>query len=373
MPPTGTQAASDTDDVQVVMIPETLKHHVERMPDPVLLLDDDLVVRYQTAGATALIGWDPADAVGRSVAEFVAPDDLPLVLRMAADLRLSGRVREVEVRVRPRDGSVRVVQVSASTFLDDPRVGLIVVTLRDVTRAVSRTQELVRARDFYLTLLDRFPNPIWRADAEASVDYVNQAYLSFTGRELQDEAGTGWTDLLHPDDRQRSIDVCSEAFFRRDPFQLEYRLRHHSGEFRWLFNTGEPVFGLEGEFLGYIGSCYDIDDRKRTEDLLRAAQADLVADVDALIQVADERRRVATSVVEADDRRAELIADEIENDQLQALAALNIRVELLRERLAGDDVTATLEPVTRSVQQTIARMRHLMEELRDPETRPTPP
>jgi len=154
---------------------------------------------------------------------------------------------------------------------------------------------------------------------------------------------------------------------------MEYRLRHRSGSYRWLLDNGEPIFGAEGEFLGYIGSCYDIDDQKKTEEILRATQADLVADVDVLIEVADERRRVAAAIIEEDDRRATRIADAIENDQLQALAALNIRVALLREQLAGDEVAETLDPVTRSVQETIARMRRLMNELRDPKTRLTPP
>ena len=178
---------------------------------------------------------------------------------------------------------------------------------------------------------------------------------------------------LDPDDLDRCLRIYLDAFELHAPFQMEYQLRQRSGSYRWLLDNGEPIFGLEGEFLGYIGSCYDIDDRKKTEEILRATQVDLVDDVDALIQVADERRRIAAGIVEEDDRRATRIADQIENDQLQALAALDIRIELLRERLAEDDVTETLEPVTRSVRETIARMRSLMEELRDPEARLTPP
>jgi PAS domain S-box-containing protein len=205
------------------------------------------------------------------------------------------------------------------------------------------------------------------------VDYVNHAYLSFTGRCLQDELGDGWLDLLHPDDRERCLDVRHGAFLRRESFRTEYRLRHASGEFRWLLDAGEPVYGLEGEFLGYIGSCYDIDDRKKTEELLRDSQAELRADLETLTHIAEERRQAIARVVEEDDRRAGPLADQIENDQLQALAALNIRVALLRERLAEDEVAETLDPVTRSVQETIARMRRLMEELRDPEARLSPP
>ena len=374
MPRTGSQAGSDTDDDQVVKVSEALVHLVERMPDPILLLDDDLVIRHVTAGVTTILGWQPSDAVGRPVTDFLAPGDVPLVLGLAAEyVPFAGHVDELEVHVRHRDGGVRVVEVSASDLLHDPAVRSIVVTLRDVTRAVARTQELADARDFYLTLLDRFPNPIWRSDASGECDYFNQTWLEFTGRTLEQELGGGWAEGVHPDDFDRCLCIFLDAFELRAPFQMEYRLRHRSGTYRWLLDNGEPILGLEGEFLGYIGSCYDIDDRKKTEEILRATQVDLVDDVDALIQVADERRRIAAGIVEEDDRRASRIADQIENDQLQALAALNIRVELLRERLAKDDVTETLEPVTRSVRETIARMRSLMEELRDPEARLTPP
>jgi len=121
---TETQVDPHRDGDQVGTVSEALAHHVERIPDPILLLDADLVIRHITAQVTTLLGWEPADVIGRPIAEFLAPEDLPLVLGLAAEhLPVAGYVREVEVHVRRRDGSVRMIEASASTFLHDPEIG----------------------------------------------------------------------------------------------------------------------------------------------------------------------------------------------------------------------------------------------------------
>jgi PAS domain S-box-containing protein len=136
-------------------------------------------------------------------------------------------------------------------------------------------EEARRARDFYLKVLDDFPNPIWRADIHAKCDYFNKDWLVFTGRSIEQELGDGWVEGVHPDDLDRCIKIFLDNFHAQKPFEMEYRLRYHDGTYRWLYDCGKPFFTLDGEFAGYIGSCYDIHDRRRAEEEIRLLNVDL--------------------------------------------------------------------------------------------------
>jgi PAS domain S-box-containing protein len=119
--------------------------------------------------------------------------------------------------------------------------------------------------DFYLTILDEAPALIWRAAKDAKCDWFNATWLAFTGRELSQEIGNGWAEGVHPDDFDRCLAIYLEAFHARKFFQMEYRLRRHDGEYRWILDIGCPFKDTKGEFAGYIGYVYDITDRKMDE------------------------------------------------------------------------------------------------------------
>lgn len=118
-------------------------------------------------------------------------------------------------------------------------------------------------KEVYLRILDQFPNPIWRAGLDAKCDFFNQAWLDFTGRELEQEMGDGWVEGVAKEDLDRCVKTYLDAFKKREKFQMEYRLRHKDGTYHWLLDSGSPFFDDDGKFLGYIGSCYDIDNSKK--------------------------------------------------------------------------------------------------------------
>jgi PAS domain S-box-containing protein len=132
-----------------------------------------------------------------------------------------------------------------------------------------------QAEEFYLKVLDDFPNPVWRADVTAKCNYFNRFWLEFTGRTMEEEMGDGWAEGVHPDDFQRCLSIYLDNFHRHTPFVMEYRLRYHDGSYHWLLDCGNPFYSSAGEFAGYIGSCYDIQDRKNAEALLHDANAEL--------------------------------------------------------------------------------------------------
>jgi PAS domain S-box-containing protein len=119
---------------------------------------------------------------------------------------------------------------------------------------------------------DNFPLMTWRARPDMSCEYVNRAWQEYTGYTVEQAMGEGWSRCLHPEDLPRWLDTCVAAFDRREPFEIEYRLRRRDGEYRWLLERAAPRYSGE-LFVGFGGVCVDIDDHKReTQSLARALE-----------------------------------------------------------------------------------------------------
>ena len=112
-------------------------------------------------------------------------------------------------------------------------------------------------------LADAAPVMIWMFGPDALGTYFNRAWLEFRGRTLDEEAGNGWTEGLHPDDRDLCLDTFLRAFGTRQPFRVRYRLRRAGGEYSWMEIAGVPRYGDGGTFAGFMGSGIDIGDRQR--------------------------------------------------------------------------------------------------------------
>jgi|GEM_PF-1520812 len=141
--------------------------------------------------------------------------------------------------------------------------------------------------DRFRAMADTAPVLMWMAGPDAQWTFFNASWLRFTGRGMAQELGTGWLEGVHPDDRQRCMGTYLAAFFARRGFEMEYRLRRHDGEYRWMVDSGAPrMVGGGGEFAGYVGSCIDITPRRWAQQELAKVNAQLQAVLDASHQVA---------------------------------------------------------------------------------------
>jgi PAS domain S-box-containing protein len=132
-----------------------------------------------------------------------------------------------------------------------------------------KEESLRESEERFRTMADTAPVLIWTTDADKLCTYVSQTWLDLTGRSFEEELGNGWADDIHPSDRDAHLEAYARCFDQRSPFTLEYRVRRHGGEYRWLLDKGTPRFASDGTFLGYIGSATDITERKRVEERLR--------------------------------------------------------------------------------------------------------
>jgi PAS domain S-box-containing protein len=164
-----------------------------------------------------------------------------------------------------------------------PFLHAIYKTLHEFERANRRLQEEVIHRkaaeqhahfneERFRKLAEASPILIWMSDQTGQCTYFNKGWLDFTGKTLEEEKGMGWTKGLHQEDKPSVMDRYLEAFGLRRSFELEYRLKDRKGKYRWVYDKGMPMYDVNENFLGYIGSCIDITGRKAAEERLRRSE-----------------------------------------------------------------------------------------------------
>jgi PAS domain S-box-containing protein len=145
--------------------------------------------------------------------------------------------------------------------------------------------------DEYAILVEQAPILIWRSNSTAACDYFNERWLEFTGRTMEQEVGNGWAEGVHPEDFDRCLEIYLGAFSRREIFEMEYRLRRHDGEYRWIFDRGVPFY-REGEFAGFIGSCVDVEEKVQARIALAEAHERELRALRGLLPICAHCRRI---------------------------------------------------------------------------------
>jgi PAS domain S-box-containing protein len=139
----------------------------------------------------------------------------------------------------------------------------------------------------FVLVADSAPMLVWMSGADQLCTYFNKGWLDFTGRSLEQELGNGWTAGVHPEDLDRCLNIYAQAFEARRDFKMEYRLRRHDGEYRWVMDCGVPRYSPDKSFCGYIGTCIDVTDLKRSQQEMEELSGRLIHAQE------EERRRVA--------------------------------------------------------------------------------
>jgi PAS domain S-box-containing protein len=173
------------------------------------------------------------------------------------------------------------------------------------------------------------PVLIWMSGIDMSCTYLNQGWLDFTGRTLQDELGSGWEEGIYPLDLRRCKEIHRKAFENRERFTVEFRLRRHDGQFRWVLDIGVPRFNADGSFAGYIGSVIDVTDHKEAEQALATVSGRLIQAQE------EERHRIARELHDDISQRLALLSVELQtlaNDRPKSSVEFRERTEQLLKR-----------------------------------------
>jgi PAS domain S-box-containing protein len=118
---------------------------------------------------------------------------------------------------------------------------------------------------FIENVAEPLPVMLWRARPDMSCEFLSRQWLEFTGTSVAQALGDGWSRSVDPEDLARWLDTFVRSFDAREAFEIEYRLRRRDGEYRWVLDRGQPRYSKDRVFVGFVGACIDIDERKRAE------------------------------------------------------------------------------------------------------------
>jgi PAS domain S-box-containing protein len=141
----------------------------------------------------------------------------------------------------------------------------------DITARKRAEAALAESEAKFRTIADAMPQMVWSTLPDGFHDYYNARWYEFTGVPVGSTDGEGWNGMFHPDDQERSWEKWRHSLATGEPYEVEYRLRHHSGEYRWTLGRALPVRNEAGEIIRWMGTCTDIHDNKLTEERLAEA------------------------------------------------------------------------------------------------------
>jgi PAS domain S-box-containing protein len=219
----------------------------------------------------ALLGVDrrKSDPLPEDWLNVVLPEDREKFLIASQESIENKTALNFEYRIQHPSKGIRWILGKGKTKYDDNGDPLKMAGIAiDITERKQIEEALRESNERFIMLADSAPVLIWMADKDKNYNYFNKGWLDFTGKGIAEESGKQWTNGIHPEDRENVIKYFSTAFNNRESYVMEYRLRRADGQYRWILDKGIPRY--EGNvFVGYIGSCIDITERKIAENHLR--------------------------------------------------------------------------------------------------------
>lgn len=231
-------------------------------------INPDGTLRYVSPTCQRITGYTAQEFLDNPalLQSILMPEDVESWLNHSHSNPNAKGLREIQFRIRRRDGAVRWIEHACQPVTDNN--GTFVgyrASNRDVTDRKHAEVALRESEQRFRAMADTAPVLIWMSGLDRKCFYFNKVWLDFTGRRHEEEVGDGWLEGVHPDDYANCVRTYHQAFEKREPFELEYRLRRHDGKYRWILDNATPRFLADGTFTGYIGSCIDITERKESE------------------------------------------------------------------------------------------------------------
>jgi len=271
-------------------------------PDHVFTMANDAYLR--------LIGRE--NIIGKSVREALPEVVEQGFLALLDRVHQSGQPfvgRSIRIVLEPSSGGAPEERfldfVYQPIFGADGKVSGIFVQGHDVTEQKRNEEALRESEERFRVIANSIDQMLWATQPNGSHDYYNQRWYEYTGVPEGTTDGEGWNGMFHPDDQDRAWNVWRRCLETGEPYHIEYRLRHRSGEYRWVLGRAQPLRDDKGRIVRWYGSCTDIHDLKMAQEETRRLASMLTERVAELDEANEEIQRFAYIV--SHDLRAPLV------------------------------------------------------------------
>ncbi len=290
---------------------ERLRHLISSSNDWVWEVDSNGVYTYAGPQCRDILGYESSEIVGKTPFELMPPDESVRVAEVfkaiAAERKPFRGLRNVNLH---KTGRQVVLETNGIPILDaDGTLRGYRGTDRDITERDRAEHALRESEERFRFVANAAPVMIWMSDPSGSCTYVNKPWRDFAGQSTEGMLGEGWKERIHPDDLDAMWMKSNEAVERRKTVEVQYRVKRHDGEYRWILDIGVPRFDPDGTFAGYIGSCIDITERKLAEEAMATIGRRLIEAHE------EERTRIARELHDDINQRLALLAVELDRWQ----------------------------------------------------------
>jgi len=264
----------------------------------------------------------------------IHPDDVAGRQKAHAEAHASGRLF-YEARVIWPDKSIHWIKVEGKVFYNTEEVAVrILGTLLDITEQKTAKEALAENEQLLRSITSAAPACLWMSDNTGAFTYINQTWIDWTNRPLEDHLGDGWLNSIVTEDRGNIAGKFTNAISNRTFFEAEFRIDHVDGTTHWCAANGTPQYKADGSFTGYIGACVDITEQKnlqrQKDDFIGIASHELktpVTSIKAYTQVLERMLQKKGEATEASmiskmgvqlDRLTSLIGDLLDVTKINA-------------------------------------------------------
>src|SRR5215217_1828531 len=238
------------------------------VPDNIVTSDDKFAEMYNIDPLRAGLGVPIEEYLGA-----IHPDDADRVGTEIATALAEVSMLRSEYRLIGNDGATRWVIASGRPRLGaDGKAHRFPGVVVDVTEQRRISEALAESELRFRTLADTMPQMVWSTLPDGFHDYYNKRWYEFTGVPEGTTDGEGWNNMFHPDDQDRAWAVWRHSLDTGAPYQIEYRLKHHTGAYRWTLGLALPIRDANGQIVRWFGTCTDIHETR-----LVAEERELVA------------------------------------------------------------------------------------------------
>ncbi|MEG3877060.1 PAS domain S-box protein [Microcoleus sp. herbarium7] len=260
---------SDRKEIEAALLESNIlfENVIESTGDSIFV--KDTTSRYLLVNSTAagIMGKPKSEIIGKNDAELFGPEIAEMLVENDRRIWQSGLEETIEEVVKDSEGNILTVLSTKSPLRDRAgNIAGVVGVARDISDRKLAEKALQESEQRYRCLIAATSQIVWDTTARGEIVTEQPGWSAFTGQTYGEYKGWEWLNAIHPDDREYTARIWSDAVANCTSYQIEHRLHRHDGEYRYMSGRGVPVLNADGSVREWVGVHSDITDRKITEE-----------------------------------------------------------------------------------------------------------